>query len=90
MVLRCGNTAILKKAIDCEYAFGEDLLGGGIAGFSLTELKQYLRRSIIYFLRTTTTASIQKRVSFQKIFSHNPIHLQILAISLVFSFACLL
>jgi ribonucleoside-diphosphate reductase beta chain len=33
---------MLKEAIECEMAFGDDLLGGGISGFSLPELKQYL------------------------------------------------
>jgi ribonucleoside-diphosphate reductase beta chain len=34
---------MLDDAIDCEYSFGEDVLTGGIAGFSLIELKQYLQ-----------------------------------------------
>lgn len=34
---------MLEDAIACEYAFGEDILTGGIAGFSLPELKQYLQ-----------------------------------------------
>lgn len=34
---------MIKDAIDCEYQFGEDVLTGGIAGFSLSELKQYLQ-----------------------------------------------
>lgn len=33
---------MLAEAIRCELAFGEDVLGGGIAGFSMPELKQYL------------------------------------------------
>lgn len=33
---------MLKEAIDCEYRFGEDILSGGINGFSLIELRQYL------------------------------------------------
>lgn len=33
---------MLKEAILCEYYFGEDVLTGGIPGFSLSELKQYL------------------------------------------------
>lgn len=35
--------AMLEEAIACEYNFGEDVLTGGIAGFSLVELKQYLQ-----------------------------------------------
>ena len=34
---------MLDEAVDCEYTFGEDVLGGGIAGFSLPQLKQYLQ-----------------------------------------------
>lgn len=34
---------MLKEAIQCEYAFGEDVLGGGISGFSLEQLKEYLQ-----------------------------------------------
>lgn len=34
---------MLDEAIECEYSFGEDVLSGGIAGFSLIELKQYLQ-----------------------------------------------
>lgn len=33
---------MLAEAIQCELAFGDDVLGGGIGGFSLVELKQYL------------------------------------------------
>jgi ribonucleoside-diphosphate reductase beta chain len=35
--------AMLAEAIDCELSFGEDVLTGGIAGFSMIELKHYLR-----------------------------------------------
>lgn len=35
--------SMLDEAIDCEYTFGEDVLGGGISGFSLPQLKQYLQ-----------------------------------------------
>lgn len=35
--------SMIDEAIDCEYTFGEDVLGGGIAGFSLPQLKQYLQ-----------------------------------------------
>jgi ribonucleoside-diphosphate reductase beta chain len=34
---------MLNEAIECEYHFGEDVLTGGIPGFSLNELKQYLQ-----------------------------------------------
>ncbi len=33
---------MMVDAVDCEYLFGEDVLAGGIGGFSLVELKQYL------------------------------------------------
>lgn len=35
--------AMMNEAIDCELSFGEDVLTGGIAGFSVAELKQYLQ-----------------------------------------------
>ncbi|MFT3699980.1 MAG: ribonucleotide-diphosphate reductase subunit beta [Kofleriaceae bacterium] len=34
--------AMLAEAIACETQFAEDLLGGGIAGLSVTEVRQYL------------------------------------------------
>lgn len=34
---------MMSEAIACELAFGEDVLGGGIAGFSMPELKNYLQ-----------------------------------------------
>lgn len=34
--------AMLDEAIQCELLFAEDLLGGGIAGLSLGDMKQYL------------------------------------------------
>lgn len=34
---------MLDEAIACEMTFGDDVLNGGIAGFSLPELKQYLQ-----------------------------------------------
>lgn len=34
---------MIDEAITCELKFGEDVLTGGIAGFSLAELKQYLQ-----------------------------------------------
>ncbi|HXW60605.1 MAG TPA: ribonucleotide-diphosphate reductase subunit beta [Myxococcota bacterium] len=33
---------MMAEAIKCELSFGDDVLGGGIAGFSLAELKEYL------------------------------------------------
>ena len=33
---------MLKEAIECEAAFSEDLLGGGIAGLSPQDMRQYL------------------------------------------------
>lgn len=35
--------AMLDEAIACEMSFGEDVLNGGIPGFSLAELQQYLQ-----------------------------------------------
>lgn len=34
--------AMLEEAIACEMSFGEDVLAGGVSGFSLVELKEYL------------------------------------------------
>ena len=34
---------MMKEAIECEMAFAEDLLGGGIAGFSVNGMRQYLQ-----------------------------------------------
>jgi ribonucleoside-diphosphate reductase beta chain len=34
--------AMMAEAIDCEVAFAEDLLVGGVAGLSVTEVRQYL------------------------------------------------
>lgn len=34
--------AMLREAIECEVAFAEDVLGGGIAGLSITDMRQYL------------------------------------------------
>lgn len=34
--------AMMADAIDCEAAFAEDLLGGGVAGMSAKEMRQYL------------------------------------------------
>jgi ribonucleoside-diphosphate reductase beta chain len=33
---------MLEEAVDCEMQFAEDLLSGGIAGLSLTDMRQYL------------------------------------------------
>ena len=33
---------MIAEAIDCETAFAEDLLGGGIAGMSVSEVRRYL------------------------------------------------
>ena len=33
---------MLEEAVDCEMQFAEDLLGGGIPGLSLTDMRQYL------------------------------------------------
>jgi ribonucleoside-diphosphate reductase beta chain len=35
-------TQMLDEAIDCETQFAEDLLGGGVAGLSVTSVRQYL------------------------------------------------
>jgi ribonucleoside-diphosphate reductase beta chain len=35
--------AMLEDAIDCELAFAEDVLAGGIAGISLRDMRQYLQ-----------------------------------------------
>ena len=33
---------MLKEAVDCEYAFAEDTLSGGVAGLSLRDMRAYL------------------------------------------------
>src|SRR5215469_15199021 len=33
---------MLREAVDCEVQFAEDLLSGGVAGFSVREMRQYL------------------------------------------------
>ena len=33
---------MLEEAVDCEYAFAEDTLSGGVAGFSLRDMRTYL------------------------------------------------
>ena len=35
-------TVMLEEAVACELAFAEDLLGGGVAGLSLADMRQYL------------------------------------------------
>lgn len=35
-------TEMVKEAVDCELQFAEDLLGGGVPGLSLTDMRQYL------------------------------------------------
>jgi ribonucleoside-diphosphate reductase beta chain len=35
--------AMLEEAVECEMAFAEDILGGGIAGLSLQDMRQYLQ-----------------------------------------------
>jgi ribonucleoside-diphosphate reductase beta chain len=35
--------AMLKEAVDCEVQFAEDLLSGGVAGLSLTDMREYLQ-----------------------------------------------
>lgn len=34
--------AMLREAVQCEYAFAEDTLSGGVAGLSLKDMRQYL------------------------------------------------
>jgi ribonucleoside-diphosphate reductase beta chain len=34
--------AMLREAVECEAAFGQDVLGTGVAGLSLTDLRSYL------------------------------------------------
>jgi ribonucleoside-diphosphate reductase beta chain len=33
---------LLEEAVDCETAFAEDLLGGGVAGLSVADMRRYL------------------------------------------------
>jgi len=33
---------MLEEAVECEYMFAEDLLGGGVPGLSLADMRQYL------------------------------------------------
>lgn len=35
-------TTMIEEAVDCETQFAEDLLGGGVAGLSTTDMRQYL------------------------------------------------
>jgi ribonucleoside-diphosphate reductase beta chain len=34
--------AMIEEAVECEFGFAEDLLGEGVAGLSLTDMRQYL------------------------------------------------
>ena len=34
--------SMLEEAVECEMQFAEDLLGGGVPGLSLTDMRQYL------------------------------------------------
>ena len=33
---------MIAEAVDCEIAFAEDVLGGGVVGMTLKEMRQYL------------------------------------------------
>jgi ribonucleotide reductase beta subunit family protein with ferritin-like domain len=33
---------MLSEAVDCEVAFAEDVLSGGVAGLSIRDMRQYL------------------------------------------------
>jgi ribonucleoside-diphosphate reductase beta chain len=35
--------AMLSEAVECEVQFAEDLLGGGVSGLSLTDMREYLQ-----------------------------------------------
>ena len=35
--------AMLEEAVECEYAFAEDTLSGGVAGLSLKDMREYLQ-----------------------------------------------
>ena len=35
-------TQMITEAVDCESAFAEDVLGGGVVGMTLKEMRQYL------------------------------------------------
>lgn len=40
--LQARIVAMLEEAVDCEYAFAEDTLSGGVAGLSLRDMRAYL------------------------------------------------
>jgi ribonucleoside-diphosphate reductase beta chain len=40
--LRFQISAMLNEAVDCEMQFAEDILSGGIAGLSISDMRQYL------------------------------------------------
>ncbi|MBI3548993.1 MAG: ribonucleotide-diphosphate reductase subunit beta [Elusimicrobia bacterium] len=40
--LKAQVTAMLKEAVDCEMAFAEDVVGQGVAGLSLRDMRRYL------------------------------------------------
>ena len=40
--LKADIAQMLEEAVDCEYAFAEDLLKEGVAGLSLRDTRQYL------------------------------------------------
>lgn len=40
--LRASIEAMVREAVDCEMAFAEDLLSGGVAGLPLSDMRQYL------------------------------------------------
>ena len=40
--LAAAVTQMIAEAVDCEMTFAEDLLGGGVAGLSLGDVRQYL------------------------------------------------
>lgn len=40
--LEAGVKELLEEAVDCETAFAEDLLGGGVAGLSVADMRRYL------------------------------------------------
>lgn len=40
--LKAEVTNMLREAVECEYTFAQDLLGGGIPGMSLADTREYL------------------------------------------------
>jgi ribonucleoside-diphosphate reductase beta chain len=41
--LRAQVVAMLEEAVECEFAFSEDVLSGGVAGMSPRDMREYLR-----------------------------------------------